>query len=599
MATFGKTTNGANNTLHNAGRLSVSQAVLTENAVLKKGWIRTGSNNTTQTKHYRIVIYADSAGAPGALLHTSAEGSYSATAAAWRSADFANELLPAGTYWIGAIYDGSATTSVNIYRANTAAQAKTRTNTYASGAPNPIGAVSDLNGPIDAYIEYEPDLGLPDIPTAPSSLVATAITDERIDLIWTDNSSGAGQEDNFILERKEGSGGSYSQIATPAQNTQTYTDTGLDPETEYFYRIKATNTAGDSGYSNEDSATTFEEGYVPRWLATIQSWVYPGFPAQNADEEYSDGRTIHTLKPEYFKVHTDGTLVQLIDDGTDPTNDENAYSVANALDVVSHSTEQFITVASDGANMHALTSNPTNYANAIDTLVNFCVEIGFTGVELDWEGYGSWTPTSYANYKLFVEDLADALHLVGKKLMILGPPISNSTEQSYYDWLYEDFETSAVDYIGVMAYDYQWDWGGGTPVAPTAWVEAICDWVMSKITNTDRIVMGMNSYGYFATNSGWNVELLTKEQAASKPGYGGATLDATSNEMKWTNGGKYYCYVDSSGMDAKRQVIEDKGIRRISVWHLGGNDWFTSAKVEPLVEAEPPNDRSSDFFVIF
>jgi len=48
-------------------------------------------------------------------------------------------------------------------------------------------------------------------PTAPSSLTATAASTSQINLAWADNSS---NETGFKIERKTGSGGTYSQIAT-------------------------------------------------------------------------------------------------------------------------------------------------------------------------------------------------------------------------------------------------------------------------------------------------------------------------------------------------------------------------------------------------
>lgn len=93
----------------------------------------------------------------------------------------------------------------------------------------------------------------PQTPAAPSSLSANATSASQINLSWSDN---ANNETGFKLERKTGSGGTWSQIATPGANTTSYSSTGLSASTQFFFRVRATNGAGDSGYSNEANATT-------------------------------------------------------------------------------------------------------------------------------------------------------------------------------------------------------------------------------------------------------------------------------------------------------------------------------------------------------
>jgi len=90
-------------------------------------------------------------------------------------------------------------------------------------------------------------------PVAPSDLSATAVSSSRIDLTWTDNSSG---ESGFKIERKTGSEGAYTQIGTVGANVTSYSNTGLNESTTYYYRVRAYNTGGNSDYSNEASATT-------------------------------------------------------------------------------------------------------------------------------------------------------------------------------------------------------------------------------------------------------------------------------------------------------------------------------------------------------
>ncbi|MEP7188932.1 MAG: right-handed parallel beta-helix repeat-containing protein [Roseiflexaceae bacterium] len=104
---------------------------------------------------------------------------------------------------------------------------------------------------IGAY-EYAPSATEP--PAAPSALSAIAKSFAQIDLAWADTAS---NETGFKIERRMGTSGVYVQIAVVGTNAVAFSDRfGLKPTTQYFYRVRATNVKGDSGYSNETSATT-------------------------------------------------------------------------------------------------------------------------------------------------------------------------------------------------------------------------------------------------------------------------------------------------------------------------------------------------------
>jgi hypothetical protein len=94
--------------------------------------------------------------------------------------------------------------------------------------------------------------GGPVVPAAPGGLAVSA-SGTTINLSWADNSN---NEDGFKLERKTGAAGVYAQIAQLPAGQTTYSNAGLLASTTYFYRVRAFNVAGDSGYSNEASATT-------------------------------------------------------------------------------------------------------------------------------------------------------------------------------------------------------------------------------------------------------------------------------------------------------------------------------------------------------
>jgi hypothetical protein len=91
-------------------------------------------------------------------------------------------------------------------------------------------------------------------PTAPTGLNATATSSNSISLGWMDNAT---NETSFVVQRSTTSGSGYTTIDTLGANTTSYDDTtGLSASTTYYYRVYATNPAGDSGFSNEAFATT-------------------------------------------------------------------------------------------------------------------------------------------------------------------------------------------------------------------------------------------------------------------------------------------------------------------------------------------------------
>jgi hypothetical protein len=93
------------------------------------------------------------------------------------------------------------------------------------------------------------------IPAAPSGLTITSLQTNKVSFSWTDNS---GDETGFKIQRKQGATGRYTTIKTTGANVTTYTDndTALRDGTLYYYRVSATNPAGDSAFSNEVSGTT-------------------------------------------------------------------------------------------------------------------------------------------------------------------------------------------------------------------------------------------------------------------------------------------------------------------------------------------------------
>jgi hypothetical protein len=94
---------------------------------------------------------------------------------------------------------------------------------------------------VTAEIRSEP-------PESPSRLDVFVVSGSEVALTWVDNSN---NENGFNIERKMEPSGLYSVIATVDANTTIYTDTDITTPAMYYYRVRAFNDDGYSGYSNE------------------------------------------------------------------------------------------------------------------------------------------------------------------------------------------------------------------------------------------------------------------------------------------------------------------------------------------------------------
>ncbi len=89
-------------------------------------------------------------------------------------------------------------------------------------------------------------------PAAPTNFGVQAVSTTGITLAWTDTSN---NELGFQVERRSGAG-AWALLATTESNTTGYSDAGLSEAITFSYRVQTFNTAGNSTYSNEASATT-------------------------------------------------------------------------------------------------------------------------------------------------------------------------------------------------------------------------------------------------------------------------------------------------------------------------------------------------------
>jgi hypothetical protein len=127
------------------------------------------------------------------------------------------------------------------------------------------------------------------IPAMPTNFTASALSGSLVQLNWTNVSSFA---QNIEIDRKIGSGGSYSQLAVVTPNTTQYNDLGLDAGTQYFYKIRAIDSAGASPFTAEFSVTPPR----PTILGRFVFYNHSNWDGQNGSSNVADGLALATDK---------------------------------------------------------------------------------------------------------------------------------------------------------------------------------------------------------------------------------------------------------------------------------------------------------------
>lgn len=116
-----------------------------------------------------------------------------------------------------------------------------------------VRAYDELGVTGSSNIESATTLIAPPVLLTPSSLQAFSVSSNRIDLNWKDNSD---NEEGFIIERLKESDSIPIGFLIAPPNIPFISDQNLDPQTTYFYRVRAFADSDTTVYSNWSGATT-------------------------------------------------------------------------------------------------------------------------------------------------------------------------------------------------------------------------------------------------------------------------------------------------------------------------------------------------------
>lgn len=107
-------------------------------------------------------------------------------------------------------------------------------------------------------------------PDAASGLVSSSISKTEILLNWSDKPNPVHNETQFEIYRATSPGGAYKLAGKVNADVLTFTDSGLNPNTRYYYIVRAVNNNGAAPVSNETNALTQVDSQPPTAPGNLQ-----------------------------------------------------------------------------------------------------------------------------------------------------------------------------------------------------------------------------------------------------------------------------------------------------------------------------------------
>ena len=261
--------------------------------------------------------------------------------------------------------------------------------------------------------------------------------------------------------------------------------------------------------------------------------------------------------------------------------------------------------------MAAILADPDQRRVHVETIVDFVVDGGFDGIDIDYEqfafadGRDTWEATR-PNWVAFVAELGAALGPDGKSLTVSIPPVYDDgrTASSGF-WVYDYGAIEPhVDRIRIMAYDFSV--GEPGPIAPLSFVERAIEGAVEATEAPDKLVLGVPAYGrnwpvaasgecpetevdgVVGVNARSIDDLLARREATP-------VFDDTTGEWSFgyeleVSDGLTSCtqirqvhYVDGDGVRLRMDLARRYRLDGVSLWALGFDDAEVWDEILPTV----------------
>jgi len=211
-----------------------------------------------------------------------------------------------------------------------------------------------------------------------------------------------------------------------------------------------------------------------------------------------------------------------------------------------------------------------------ELLLNTVKQLGVDGITLEfWSQLGG---KAKAQIGAIVRDLSSAFQAKNYIFILAIPPaIYQGDVEGMF--LREDFDIlDTVDYFSLMTYDYSNPSRPG-PNSPIAWMKRCVELLDPKATRRNKILMGLNFYGFDYTSQGGghvlgrDVVKYLEKATNPKFQYDPDTAEHFA-ELKVDNSKHRIFYPTLHSIQARLKLAEELGVG-VSIWEIGqGLNYF-------------------------
>lgn len=475
-------------------------------------------------------------------------------------------------------------------------------------------------------------------------------------------------EPNGVTPRSEGYSGTISlsvdAVDPSVETVEFFVKTTAAPESAYW-KFPSTKNEGDTYSINWDTTTAPEGTVIIKAVATdshgqkttitkillvdnvLEGYVPPQWePADTPPENYIiaylagwatlsgfdimhdlDASRLTHVNYAFGLVGTDHKIKM-----SDPTNDPINFAELRKLKEKYPHLKTTIAVGGWGGSENFSEAAATEESRTIfaDSLVDFIIEHGFDGVDLDWEypvsggGPGTYpNPTDKENYPLLLEKIREKLDEQGVKdgyhytLSIAGAANTGFVSNTQLG-----LSQQYLDYVQIMTYDIHGTWEPVADLNAPLYDDNGRTWSVDKAVTayldagvpSEKIVMGVPFYGYrYNVTSSENNGLGQPYEGSGSVTYDRIVRDNFLNngyERFWDEGTQtpylfnaeesvFISYDDPESLTIKAEYIRERGLGGAMIWEVSQDhgidllDSLYQMLKEPIDPSEIPLEKVS------